>query len=433
MKTKQLRTQLPMFYRQTVTTIFVMMFMVIFVGHDTLSAAPAKGLKVKAHMKDGSILGGDLRNIDGKKLVLYDHHTQKILEASMDQVNNLKISKKRNVIKGLFTGTLMGVLTSVISTEDNTLPEYNALHYIFFVPSGFAVGAVSEIFHPRPKNYHINTMTEAEIENLLTVLKNANWNSITGKDWYKDGILGRLRFSWRPFFHHGLSLKFNTHLSLANGALPNEQVTADGSLSEFSNTNETHVRGRIRMEYALKDWLSIGGEYFSLGQTDLYGDGGIQITQGDQHYVYHNYGYGSYNAKVYLMSASFGLPNAKGQLRGLRLETGVGLASTQLQFNENSPFWHQKTYNKVNPAFQIGMSMELFPEASFTTGIYATYLYAPSSFPGFQASGNGPFFNTVQTPGQTSVPAFGRDIEYDFHKSNFNANGFSLGFLLRFR
>ena len=437
MKKKVLTQRLQML-RARITVVITVL--IIFTGAaNPLFAAKGKGTLIKVFMKDGVIFKGELQAISGRTFVLFDPTGGKELRASIDEVKELKLIKKRDIVKGLINGGMMGLAGGILATSGGGInSEYAGLKFTLLGASGLGLGALSSaILPPQSKRYHIQKMTGAEIDELLSLLNSPGWPGASAKTWYKNGILGHLRISWRPYFKHSLALDFKGDLGLTGTPLPNEQVSASSNLTSSSESDSSHT-GRVRIDYAIRDWISVGAEFFSLGESFFSGQGSIDITQNQGKYFSTIYLYGHHRAKVALIGVSLGLPGVKDIRRGMRLETGIGLSTTNLDLNSATyyPRWTPtitQSFTLVKPAFQLGFSMEFLPAESFSTGIYGVYLYAPSTFPGFQANGEVVFFNESQRATQEPDPVFTRDAEWSIPKSHFNTNGFSLGFFIRIR
>lgn len=85
----------------------------------------------------------------------------------------------------------------------------------------------------------------------------------------------------------------------------------------------------------------------------------------------------------------------------------------------------------VNPAFQVGLSVDFYPNDPVSTGMYATFMYAPASFPGLKENISLGFVD-AETPYSSTVE-FRRDAVVTVPKANFSMGGFSLGFFIRIR
>ena len=422
-----------------VRALIFIMVIVMFIGANPLVAAKTKGVKIKVLMKDGMTFTGDLQAISGRTLVLFDRADEKEYKASIDEVKELRLYKKPDALKGVINGALSGVSMAILASSRGNIEEiYRPFAYGILGALGVGMGALSSILLlPRPIRYPVHKMTAAEIDELLSVLEGSPWSKATEKNWYKNGLLGRLRISWRPYSNHELKMNIRGNSGLTGTPLPNEHVSTTSYLSSSTRWDSAHT-GRVRIDYAMRDWISVGVEYFSLEDSFIDGLGRITITQDQEEYTSSTYFWGHHRATILLFGASFGVPRIQETLRGLRLETGIGLSFTNIQIDnfDYYPQWTPlttQTFDVVKPAFQIGLSLELYPNESFSSGVYAVYLYAPSTFPGFQATGTASFFGKGQDPSQNAAAAFTREATMNFPKTGINANGFSVGFLVRIR
>jgi hypothetical protein len=75
--------------------------------------------------------------------------------------------------------------------------------------------------------------------------------------------------------------------------------------------------------------------------------------------------------------------------------------------------------------------MDFYPNDPVSTGMYATFLYAPTSFPGLQENVKLGFQDYEEPYSPNYV--FTRDGVLNIPKGNFSMGGFSLGFFIRIR
>lgn len=434
MKINQLLTRFRIYSFQAITLMMVIV-MGISIFQSPLAAEPSKRIKVQVYLKDGKVFEGECRKIENRTLILYDRDEEKEFTCTIDDVKELQVRKKKSSLIGMAHGILMGLMVISAEKSSNSITgEYSPGPELLASAAGAILGHTSaRFFYPRPKLYQLTKMSAAEIDALLLLLKNVTWAQVTDKNWYKDGLLGRLRFSWRQFGRHGLSVNINGRYSTLDN---NETVSALLSQEGSASQDAAHL-GRVRLDYAINDWLSVGAEYANLDESSIFARTNLFVTRNNQQYVSYGNLSGNYLSKVVMLGASFGLPNATGSLRGLRVETGLGLNFSSLTLSydydvQGYNFTHKK-YTSTLPAAQIGVSWELAPMDSFTSGLYACCLYAPASFGSFQDTINAPFYSTIQVPGTTPQMVFAQQAEFNFPKMKINANGFSIGCFLRFR
>ena len=437
MKKKVMTQRLQSFQIRAVTVIITIMTIIMFMGANPLLAAKSKGNSIKLFMKDGAILKGELLAVSGRTLVLFDRAAEKKLEASIDEVKELILIKDRKLRKGLIGGALFGAAAGKIAGL-NLEGDNQALTQVGGIGLGAGLGALSSfVLGPKPRHYPIHKMTGAEIEALLSSLDiSARSNvELESKTAYKDGLLGRFRILWRPYYYPELGMYWGGNIEMPGSDPLTEQVSTMVELAGYSEEDEGHL-GRVRIDYALRDWISLGVEFFAMGEINLWGWGGIDITQGGKGYYAGTILRGHHSAKFLLAGATIGFREDQGILRALQFETSVGLSFTGIQFDNagDEADWTptiKQSFHAVNPAFQVGLSVELYPGETFTSGIYATYLVAPSTFPEFHARGSASFYEANQYTNPGVV--FKRDAELIFPKTTFDVSGFSLGFFVRFR
>jgi hypothetical protein len=90
------------------------------------------------------------------------------------------------------------------------------------------------------------------------------------------------------------------------------------------------------------------------------------------------------------------------------------------------------SFNVIKPAFQVGLTLEPSTDKSISTGMYVSYLYAPTTMSKFSATGTAEFEEDRPYDGERII-SFTREATFTAPKGNFNMGGFSLGFLIRIR
>ncbi|HLP46120.1 MAG TPA: hypothetical protein VK469_09245, partial [Candidatus Kapabacteria bacterium] len=147
------------------------------------------------------------------------------------------------------------------------------------------------------------------------------------------------------------------------------------------------------------------------------------------------YCHGDNSARLGLIGLNYDIPGNGGNPSYFRIETGIGLSFIDMNLKQDDyPDWtpiFNRSYNRVGLAFQLGLSMDFYPNDPVSPGMYATLLYAPASFPGLNENIPLNFYDD-EAP-QSSDYAFTRDGILNIPKGNFSMGGFSLGFFIRIR
>ncbi len=419
----------------------IVMF-VMCVGFITAAVIPMYGFnpngpKIKIHLKNGATLVGELENVLGKKLILLNRDTGKEKEIIIDDINRLILVKRIKISSGSLNGALFGFTVGFFHKKGE---DGNKNAYLLTVPAGGMIGALSSFaLAGKSKSYDINRMTSPEIESLLNHLRVISQSNVNPdpKIEYNKGLLGRFRILWRPYTKIGKDLDLDDKLILSTTTLPEEQLV----IPKYFNANlgeNQGLLGRIRIDYALREWVSVGVEFCPAGDNDFSGFGNFRLSNGDKNYNASTIIKGIQSTNIAMLQLNIGLKNATGLLKALRLETGAGLSFSSIKFTEpeyKMNFSPTPTYSgrSVKPAFEIGLSAELNPNDVFTSGVFLSYLYAPVSIPAMEWNGTAQFHELNLYGGEYSEISFVRDAQIKLEKISYNTGGFSLGFFMRFR
>lgn len=403
--------------------------------------AIVKGSTVKVIMKDHIGFKGELLAISGRTLVLYDNMIKKDFRVDIDELKELTILRKSRLGKGMVTGGTLGAITalSILAGDDkDDANDYRSLSVPFFALLSGGVGALVALFSPGNKSYTIENMPAADIDALLAHLARSTretlpWNEASGNGW-----LGRFRVSWRPYFNHYIYMNIPGTVNIPAGPLSSDkELNGTVNLKSYaSRSNGTHL-GRIRVDYMLRNNFSLGFEYVSLGKHSMTGrtQTDIYISRDQKNYSAFLFFAGDNTARAGLIGVNYDIPTSVENSARLRIETGVGLSFIGMNLgNGYYTGWEasfSRSYNMVNPAFQVGVSVDFYPNDPVSTGMYATYMYAPASFPGFKESGSLGFVD-AEYPYSSTIE-FRRDAVVTVPKANFSMGGFSLGFFIRIR
>jgi hypothetical protein len=401
-----------------------------------------KGSTIGVAMKDGIEFKGELLAVSGRTLVLFDNTVKKEFRVDIDEVKELTVFRKSRFGKAMVNGGTLGAIAglSILAGEDqDDANEYRSLSVPFAALLGGGVGMLSALFSPGNKCYPIENMPAADIDVLLTHLARSTRENLPWNEASRNGWLGRFRVSWRPYFNHNIAMNIPGNVDVPAGPLPSDNPL-EGTVylkSQARRSDGTHL-GRIRVDYALRNNFSLGFEYVSLGTHNM--NGGtirdITMTRDQKDYSATLFLWGENTARVGLVGVNYDIPAPGENSANLRIETGIGLSFIRMNLRNGYGYsnWSEtfdRSYNMVNPAFQVGVSVDFYPNDPVSTGMYASFMYAPASFPGFKESG-GLGFVDAETP-YSPTYAFTRDAVVNIPKSNFSMGGFSLGFFVRIR
>jgi hypothetical protein len=426
--------------RNQIQVLLVLVVLVVVAATPTYGAI-VKGSTIKVIMKDGIRFKGELLAVSGRTLVLFDNTIKKEFRVDIDELKELTILRKSRLGKGMVTGGTLGAITalSILAGDDkDDANDYRALSVPFFALLSGGVGALVALFSPGNKSYTIENMSAADIDALLAHLARSTRETLPWNEASRNGWLGRFRVSWRPYFNHYIYMNIPGTVNIPAGPLSSDKES-NGTVnlkSYASRSNGTHL-GRIRVDYMLRNNFSLGFEYVSLGkhfmtgrtQTDIY------ISRDQKNYSAFLFFAGDNTARAGLIGVNYDIPTSGENSARLRIETGVGLSFIGMNLrNGYYTDWEasfNRSYNMVNPAFQVGVSVDFYPNDPLSTGMYATYMYAPASFPGFKESGSLGFVD-AEDPYSSTIE-FRRDAVVTVPKANFSMGGFSLGFFIRIR
>jgi hypothetical protein len=409
--------------------VFGVIAMIFVLGTNLVS-----GAAVKVRMNDGQELKGELLAVLDRNLVLFDRVGEKELRVSIDRVTQISIVRKPGVGTGFLNGMGIGIITGIASSSSNrdTHYDYPQFPSIVYGTLGGLLGGLSTLI-PRPKKeYDIQGMSAAEVREFLVFLRRFT----RAADVYK-GLIGRFRLSWRPFFHPSSPIKIKWECQVAADSSPLDPQAFNYEFYLQSRRGSLPNRiGRVRLDYVLRNWLSLGFEYVTMGQRYVGGSPNLELIHDQQSYRADLGFSGTYKVSAVLLGVNIGKPGAYGAPAGFQYEVGIGLSFSSMALRSGcrgtlSP-GPGHSFRWVTPAFQLGFAWEFSPRALLSSGIYGSYLYIPAFFPGLQASGNLDFF-----PGTEDrwlyPPAFTRDVVINIPKSRINLGGFSLGVFIRIR
>lgn len=400
-----------------------------------------KGSSIKVIMKDGICFKGELLAVSGRTLVLFDNTIKKEFRVDIDELKELTILRKSRLGKGMVTGGTLGAITalSILAGDDkDDANDYRSLSVPFFALLSGGVGALVALFSPGNKNYPIEHMSAADIDGLLAHLSRSTRENLSLKEAPRNGWLGRFQVSWRPYFNHYIYMNIPGTVNIPAGPLSSDkELNGTVDLKSYaSRSTGTHL-GRIRVDYLLRNNFSLGFEYVSLGKHSMTGQTktDIYMSRDEKDYSTYLFFAGDNTARAGLIGLNYEIPTSMENSARFRIETGVGLSFIDMNLR-NGYYSHwaatfNKSYNMVNPAFQVGLSVDFYPNDPVSTGMYATYMYAPASFSGFNESGSLGFVD-AETPYAETVQ-FRRDAVVTVPKANFSMGGFSLGFFIRIR
>jgi hypothetical protein len=412
--------------------LFVMIIMIFVLGTNLVPGAGGKGAAVKVRLNDGQELKGELLTILDRNLVLFDRIGEKELRVSIDRVTQLSILRKPTVGTGFLNGMGIGMIYGIYRTASNRDTHYD---YAQFVPIlsgalGGLLGGLGTLI-PRPsKKYDLQDMSAEEVRKFLVFLRR-----FTREEYVYKSLLGRFRLSWRPFFHPSSPIKIRGECQVAADSSPLDPRVFNYEFHMISRKHSLPNRtGRVRLDYVLRNWLSLGFEYVNMGQRYVGGSPDLELIHDQQSYRA-NLGFtGTYKASAVLLEMNMG--KRYGTPAGFRYELGIGLSFSSMTLRSGcrgtlSP-GPEHSFRWVTLALQPGFSWEFSPRARLSTGIYGSYLYIPAFFPGLQASGSLDF--APDTEARWSDPTvFTRDVVLNIPKSRINLGGFSLGVFIRLR
>ena len=427
MRTKRFKVQ-----TKLVIILVIAFFMVSVQSH---ASNNTQGTKINIITKEGKIFYGELLSVSGRTLVLFDKSNEKMLQVAIEDITDLTIPHKKNFIKHLTKGAVMGLaaLMAINSTEDSKIDwEYRIPQKVLFGAMGAISGTLGTFFLSPGKHYFLKNMQNQEIDSLLTKLDQSSRENVDSTKSFKNGLLGRFRFSWKPFYNHDFRYESKMNTELPADITPVDGIKNENSLFAFDNYNDPEHAVRFRLDYAMNDKLSIGAEYIYLGKHSLFfsGSGTLPLEGKDRFYSF--YFYGNHSANICLLGPSYQVPTGS-SLIGLRIESGIGASFSSLKKSiYYEPEFTLKSFDEINvikPAFQIGITLEPYPNDIISTGIYVSYLYAPSEFSKFHATGTVAFYNNTNY----YVPEFTHDVNFSIPKTTKNIGGLSLGLIVRIR
>lgn len=421
--------------------VLLVLAVLVFAGATPSYGAIAKGSTIEIIMNDDITFKGELLSISGRTLVVYDNIVKKEFRAVIDDVKELTVLRKSRLGKGFVLGGSLGAIaaTTMLAGDDkDDANVYRAISVPFAALLSGGVGALVALFLPGDKSYPVENMSAADIDALLAHLGRATRENLPWNEASRNGWLGRFRVSWRPYFNHYIYMNIPGTVDVPAGPLPSDkQVNGTVNLkSSAKKSDGTHL-GRIRIDYMLRNNFSLGFEYVSLGKHHISGqtESDIYMSRDQKDYCTNLFFSGDNTARAALIGVNYDIPTPGENSARLRIETGVGLSF----INMNLGNWYysrwdaifERSYNMVNPAFQVGLSVDFYPNNPVSTGMYATYMYAPASFPGLKESGSLGFVD-AESPYSETVE-FRREAEVTIPKANFSMGGFSLGFFIRIR
>jgi len=414
--------------------VFGMMIMIFALATSLVSGAGGKGATIKVRMNDGQELKGELLTISDRDLVLLDRVGEKELKVSIDRVTQLSILRKPTAGTGFLNGIGIGMIYGIYKTASNRDTHYDYAPFtpIFSGTMGGLLGGLSTLIPRPPKKYDIQGMSAEEVRQFLVFLRR-----FTREAYVYKGLLGRFQLSWRPFFHPSSPVKIRGECQVAADSSPLDHRAFNYEFYMKSRKGDLPNRnGRVRLDYDLRNWFSLGFEYVNMGERYVGGSPYLELLQDQQSYQSHLGFSGTYKASAVLLVANMGKRGVYGGPAGFKFELGIGLSFSRmsLRFGASGTLSPGPGYSFrwVTPALQPGFSWEFFPGARISTGIYGSYLYIPAFFRGLQASGNLIFFPDPEV-GQSEPAPITRDVVLNIPKSRIDLGGFSLGAFIRIR
>ncbi|HLP46118.1 MAG TPA: hypothetical protein VK469_09235 [Candidatus Kapabacteria bacterium] len=424
--------------RNKINVLFVLAVLV-FAGAAPSYGAVFKGSSIEVIMKDDIYFNGELLSISDRTLLLYNDGVKKEFRVDIGDVKELTVHRKSPLGKRTLIGGLLGAMAAIIGLagdDHHVENEYRMIGVPFYALIGGGLGMLSSLSTPKSKTYPIEKMSQAAVNDVLTHLSRSTWENLPRGEAVRNGLLGRFRISWRPYFNHNLKMDIT-----GNFQLPADPLHSDPQLAArvelYSHATEydgTHL-GRIRVDYMFNKHFSLGLEYVSLGRHNIYGSTTNTLNMTRNQNKYHaDFSYdGNNSAQLGLIGLNYDFPGNGGNPSGFRIETGIGLSFLDMNLIEKHyPDWKttfNRSYKKVNLAMQLGLAIDFYPNDPISTGMYATLLYAPASFPGLKENIHLNFYDDEEP----KYPDFTRDGILDLPKGKFSMEGFSLGFFIRIR
>jgi hypothetical protein len=410
---------------------FWVLLEILGIGTGLLQAADRQGATLRVFMNDGQSLQGELLAVLDRELVLYDWKGKSESKVNIDRVEYITVVRKSKFDVGLLNGAGIGVAAGIASSASNNdiSREYTPIIApTLFGIAGGILGCIGGIMAGGDKNYFLQELSSAEIEQLLGSLRH-----YARKEDVRIGWLGRFRVSWRPFFHSYPAFALKGASALPEGVTQYDTGLSENEIKIYHSKDRQHPHriGRMRIEYGLSDRLSVGLEVVSSGDRIMRGYSNPEVSLNGQPYSSTMGVYGFSKAWAGLLGVSQEVPLLKGIPSPLRGEIGVGLAHTDMTLA--SDFGISYSYfRSVTPALQIGASIEFSPSAALSSGVFISYLYLPASFPGMKAIGSLNFYpgNTFYVSG---APSFKQSVDFSMPKSRINMGGLNIGVLIRIR
>ncbi len=421
--------------------VLLVLVVLVIVAATPSYGAIVKGSTIEVIMKDGIGFKGELLAISGRTLVLFDNMVKQEFRVDINKVKELTVFRKSRFGKGMINGGTLGAIaaTTILAGDDkDEANEYRALSVPFAALLGGGVGMLGALFSSGNKSYPIEDMPAADIDAFLAHLARLTRENLPWNEASRNGWLGRFRISWRPYFNHKIYMNIPGNVDVPAGPLPSDKQL-DGTVNLSSRTwreDGTHL-GRIRVDYTLRTHFSLGFEYVSLGEHSMTGQtkATIFMSRDKKDYCGNIFFWGDNTARAGFVGVNYDIPSPGENSANFRIETGIGLSFISMNLrNGYYTDWEasfNRSYNMVNPAFQVGVSVDFYPNDPVSTGMVATYMYAPASFPGFKESGSLGFVD-AEDPYSSTIE-FRRDAVVTIPKGNFSMGGFSLGFFIRIR
>ncbi len=410
---------------------FWVLFEILGIGTGLLQAADRQGATLRVFMNDGQSLQGELLAVLDRELVLYDWKGKSQSKVNIDRVEYITVVRKSKFDVGLLSGAGIGVAAGIASSASNndiSLEYAPTIAPIFFGISGGILGLIGGIIAGGDKNYFLQGLSSAEIEQLLGSLRRYARKKDVHIGWF-----GRFRVSWRPFFHSYPAFTLKGKSALPEGATQYDYGLSWNEIKICHPENQTHPHriGRMRIEYGLSDRISAGLEVVLSGDRYMDGYSYPGLILNGKSYSARMGVYGFSNAWAGLLTVSQEIPLLKGVPSPFRVEIGVGLAHTDMTLVSNFGIL-DSNFRSVTPALQIGGSIEFSPSSPVSSGVFISYLYLPYSFPGIKASCGLNFY-----PGNfydiSGTPSFNQSVDFSIPKSCINMGGLNIGVLIRIR
>jgi hypothetical protein len=419
--------------------LFLVLVIMVLWEANSLYAADSKGPALKVTMKDGMKLKGKLLSVSDRILLVFDQESLKEMKVAIDDLKQITIVHKPHGKNRFLKGLLFGIgwgLAITAANDNEIVDEYKGMVIASSAVMGVVLGSVSTLVAKLAKKSHrydITQMSASEIDALLALLGRSCRENLVWEDFYKDGLLGRFRISWRPYIKPRMSQDITGDLKLADDSWPG--TVHSHADAWISGDDGNHV-SRIRVDYALHNRLSLGFEYIPQVEYDIRVEGDIHMILGQQDYYSYNYFLGSHTSNIGLIGVSCEYP-VKDYL-GFRIETGIGLSFSRMTLGRYEPFqWPIPviaSYNTVKPAFQFGAAVDICPRDPLSYGIFASFLYSHASFRGIQSKISAGFVSNIDNTNTGTQPVvFTREVVVSIPRVDFNMGGFTLGIVLRLR